>query len=66
MELVFLLDTRATELIVAVRAIIMFFSLILVLFGIMNMLYGMLAAFTLVSLCYVIPLKGIVFEKLTK
>jgi hypothetical protein len=93
------MDTRATELIVAVRAINVFFSLTLVLFGILNMLfvyggkanrystivmlaatsilwltrvflqviypqgslypglqYGMLAAFTLVSLCYVISL----------
>jgi hypothetical protein len=50
------IDTRETELIVAVRAINVFFSLTLILFGIMNMLYGMLAAFTLVSLCYVISL----------
>ncbi len=99
------MDSRATELIVAVRAINVFFSLTLVLFGIMNMLfvyegkanrystivmlaatcilwlarvflqviypqgslypglqYGMLAAFTLVSLCYVIPLMITLFK----
>jgi hypothetical protein len=93
------MDPKATELIVAVRAINVFFSLSLVLFGIMNLLfiyggkanrysvivmlaatcilwlarvflqviypqgslyprlqYGMLAAFILVSLCYVISL----------
>jgi hypothetical protein len=93
------IDTHATELVIAVRAINIFFSLTLVLFGIVNILlvyggksnrysiivvlaatsllwltrvflqvfypqgsqypglqYGMLAAFTLVSLCYVISL----------
>jgi hypothetical protein len=93
------IDAQATELVTAVRAINIFFSLSLVLFGIMNILlvyggksnrysiivllaatsllwltrvflqviypqgslvaglqYGMLAAFTLVSLCYVISL----------
>lgn len=99
------MDPRAAELIVAVRAMNVFFSLTLVLFGIMNMLlifggkanrystivllaatcilwlarvflqviypqgslypglqYGMLAAFTLVSLCYVIPLVITLFK----
>lgn len=93
------IDSHATELVIAVRAINIFFSLTLVLFGIVNILlvyggrsnrysiivllattsllwltriflqviypqgslypglqYGMLAAFTLVSLCYVISL----------
>lgn len=93
------IDARATELIIAVRAINVFFSLSLVLFGIVNILfilggranrysvivmltmtcilwltrsalqlvwpqgsinpflqYGMLAAFLLVSLCYVVAL----------
>ena len=93
------IDSHATELVIAVRAINIFFSLTLVLFGIVNMLlvyggksnrysiivilattsllwltrvflqiiypqgslypglqYGMLAAFTLISLCYVISL----------
>jgi hypothetical protein len=93
------IDSHATELVVAVRAINIFFSLSLVLFGLVNILlvyggksnrysiivllaatsllwltrvflqviypqgsqypglqYGMLAAFTLVSLCYVISL----------
>ncbi len=93
------IDGRATELIVAVRAINVFFSLALVLFGIVNLLfiyggkanryslivvlsatcilwltrlvfqiiypqgsvnpalqYGMLAAFIIVSLCYIISL----------
>ena len=93
------MDPRATELIVAVRAINVFFSLTLVMFGTMNILfilggkanrysiivmltatgilwlvrvflqviypqgsfypelqYGMLAAFTLVALCFVISL----------
>jgi hypothetical protein len=99
------IDIRATELIVAVRAINVFFSLSLVLFGIMNLLfayggkanrystivmlaatcilwlarvflqviypqgslypglqYGMLAAFTLVSLCYLISLLMTIFK----
>lgn len=93
------IDSHATELVVAVRAINIFFSLSLVLFGLVNILlvygeksnrysiivvlaatsllwltrvflqvmypqgsfypglqYGLLAAFTLVSLCYVISL----------
>lgn len=93
------IDSHATELVIAVRAINIFFSLSLVLFGIVNILlvyggrsnrysiivllaatsllwltrvilqviypqgslypglqYGLLAAFTLVSLCYVISL----------
>ena len=93
------MDSGATELVAAVRAINAFFSLSLVLFGILNILlvygdksnrysvmvmlaatsilwltrvafqvvypqgslvpglqYGMLLAFTIVSLCYVIPL----------
>jgi len=93
------IDSRATELIIAVRAINIFFSFSLVLFGMVNILlvyggksnrysisvmlaatsllwltrvllqviypqgslypglqYGMLAAFTLISLCYVISL----------
>jgi hypothetical protein len=93
------IDSYATELVAAVRAINIFFSLALVLFGIVNILfvyggksnqysiiimlaatsllwltrvflqlfypqgslypglqYGMLAAFTMVSLCYVISL----------
>ncbi len=99
------IDPRATELIVAVRAINVFFSLTLVLFGILNLLfvyggkanrysiivmlaatcilwltrvflqviypqgslypglqYWMLAAFTLVSLCYVISLMITLFK----
>jgi hypothetical protein len=93
------IDTQATELVAAVRAINAYFSLSLVLFGVMNMLlihgdrsnrysiivmlaatsilwltrvalqiiypqgtlypglqYGMLSAFVVVSLCYMIPL----------
>jgi hypothetical protein len=93
------IDSRATELVIAVRAINIFFSLSLVLFGVVNILfvyggksnrysiivilaatsllwltrvflqliypqgslypglqYGMLAAFILVSLCYLISL----------
>jgi len=100
------IDSSATELIVAVRAINVFFSLSLVLFGVLNLLfiysgntnrysmiallaatcilwltrlvfqviypqgsinpllqYGMLAAFTLVSLSYLVSLAYIVFEK---
>lgn len=99
------MDSRATELVVAVRAINVLFSLTLVLFGIMNMLfifggkanrystivmlaatcilwltrvflqviypqgslypgiqYGILAVFTLVSLCYVISLMITLFK----
>lgn len=97
------IDSSATELVAAVRAINAFFSLSLVLFGIINILlvygdksnrysimvvlaattilwltrvafqviypqgslvpglqYGMLLAFTIVSLCYIIPLMIIV------
>ena len=100
------IDPSATELIVAVRAINVFFSLSLVLFGVLNLLfnfggnanrysiiallaatcilwltrtalqviypqgslvpglqYGMLAAFAIVSLCYLISLFLIVFQK---
>ena len=100
------IDSSATELIVAVRAINVFFSLSLVLFGVLNLLfiysgntnrysmiallaatcilwltrlvfqviypqgslypglqYGMLAAFMLVSLSYLVCLAYIVFEK---
>jgi len=100
------IDPNATELIVAVRAINVFFSLSLVLFGELNILfivggnanrysiiallvatcilwltrlsfqlfypqgsispllqYGMLAAFILVSFCYIISLIFIVLEK---
>jgi hypothetical protein len=100
------IDPNATELIVAVRAINVFFSLSLVLFGLLNLLfifggnsnrysitallaatcilwltrtafqviypqgtqysglqYGMLAAFAVVSLCYIISLVFILFEK---
>jgi hypothetical protein len=100
------IDPNATELIVAVRAINVFFSLSLVLFGVLNLLfifssntnrysiivllaatcilwltrtviqviypqgslvsglqYGMLAAFTIVSLSYLISLFLIVFQK---
>jgi hypothetical protein len=99
------IDTRATELVAAVRAINIFFSLALVLFGIVNLLfvyggrsnrysiivmlaatsilwltrvflqviypqgslypglqYGMLAAFTMISLCYVISLMITLFK----
>ena len=99
------IDSHATELVTAVRAINVFFSLSLVLFGIINILfiygeksnrysiivmlaatsllwlmrvflqviypqgsqypglqYGMLAAFTLVSLCYVFSLLMILFK----
>jgi hypothetical protein len=100
------IDTAATELIVAIRAINVFFSLSLVLFGIVNILficgeksntysitvmlaatcvlwitrlafqlinpqgsmnpvlqYGMLAAFIIVSLCYLISLSIMVSKK---
>lgn len=99
------IDSHATELVAAVRAINIFFSLSLVLFGIINMLlifggkanrysiivvlaatsllwltrvflqviypqgslypgmqYGLLAAFTLISLCYVISLMITLFK----
>ena len=100
------IDPNATELIVAVRAINVFFSLSLVLFGLLNLLfifggnsnrysmiallaatcvlwltrtafqaiypqgslypglqYGMLSAFILISLCYIISLVIIVLDK---
>ncbi len=102
------INANATELIVAVRAINVFFSLSLVLFGIVNILfingdksnrysiiimlaatcilwltrltfqviypqgslfpglkYGMLSAFLIITLCYVISLIVIVFQKHT-
>jgi hypothetical protein len=102
------IDARATELIVAVRAINVFFSLSLVLFGILNMLfvlagkanryaiivmlaatcilwltrlvfqliypqgsinsvlqYGMLSAFLVINLCYMISLWLMVSQKIT-
>lgn len=101
------IDSNATELIAAVRAINAFFSLSLVLFGVVNMLlvygnrsnrysiivlltatcvlwitrvvfqviypqgslypglqYGMLAAFVIVTLCYLIPLISILSQKI--
>jgi hypothetical protein len=101
------MDVNATELVVAVRAINVFFSLSLVLFGILNILfiygdkanrysiivmlgatcvlwltrlvfqviypqgsmnpvlqYGMLTAFIIVSLCYVISLLMMVSQKM--
>lgn len=101
------IDSNATELIAAVRAINAFFSLSLVLFGVVNMLlvygnrsnrysiivlltatcvlwitrvvfqviypqgslyaglqYGMLAAFVIVALCYLIPLISILSQKI--
>ena len=100
------IDPSATELIIAIRAINVFFSLSLVLFGILNLLmvfsnlanrysiivmlaatcmlwltrvvlqlvypqgsinpvlqYGMLSAFILVSLCYIISLMIVLFHK---
>lgn len=102
------IDTHATELIVAVRAINVFFSLSLVLFGVMNMLlvysgkankysilvllgatcilwltrlvfqiiypqgsmnpalqYGMLGAFIVITLCYVVALVLVITQKTT-
>ena len=101
------IDANATELVAAVRAINAFFSLSLVLFGIVNILliygdksnrysivvvlaatcilwltrvsfqviypqgslypglqYGMLSAFVIVTLCYLIPLLSILFQKI--
>jgi hypothetical protein len=101
------IDANATELIVAIRAINVFFSLSLVLFGIINILYvygdrsnrysilvmlaascilwvtrsifqliypqgtlypglqyGMLFAFIVISLCYIIPLNIMMFQKI--
>ena len=100
------IDPKATELIVAVRAINVFFSLSLVLFGLLNMLfvlggkanrysitvmlaatcilwltrvvlqfaypqgsinpllqYGMLSAFIVINLCYIISLWMVAFQK---
>ena len=100
------IDINATELVAAVRAINAFFSLSLVLFGIVNILliygdksnrysiivmlaatcilwltrvafqviypqgslvpglqYGMLSAFVIVSLCYLVALLSILFQK---
>jgi hypothetical protein len=102
------IDIKATELIAAVRAINAFFSLSLVLFGIVNILliygnksnrysilvmlaatcilwltrvsfqviypqgslipglqYGMLSAFVIVTLCYLISLVSILFQKIS-
>jgi hypothetical protein len=101
------IDGNATELIAAIRAINAFFSLSLVLIGVVNILlvygdksnrysitvvlaatcilwltrvafqvfypqgslypglqYGMLSAFVIVTLCYLISLLGILFEKI--
>jgi hypothetical protein len=101
------IDVNATELVAAVRAINVFFSLALVLFGVVNILFiykdksnrysiivmlaatsilwitrvalqiiypqgsinpilqnGMLSAFIIVSLCYIIPLTIMVFRKI--
>lgn len=101
------IDSAATELVAAVRAINAFFSLSLVLFGIVNILliygdksnrysiivmlaatcvlwitrvafqviypqgslypglqYGMLSAFVIVTLCYLISLLSVLFQKL--
>ena len=101
------IDINATELVAAVRAINAFFSLSLVLFGIVNILliygdrsnrysimvmlaatcvlwltrvsfqviypqgslypglqYGMLSAFVIITLCYLISLLGILFQKI--
>ena len=101
------IDSNATELIAAIRAINAFFSLSLVLFGVVNILlvygdksnrysitvvfaatsilwltrvafqvfypqgslypglqYGMLSAFVIVTLCYLISLLVILFEKI--
>ena len=101
------IEARATELIIAVRAINVFFSLALVLFGVVNILfiykdksnrysiivmlaatsilwitrvifqiiypqgsinlilqYGMLSAFIIVSLCYIIPLAIMVSQEI--
>jgi len=101
------IDVNATELVAAVRAINAFFSLSLVLFGMVNILliygdksnrysiivmlaatcilwlmrvafqvsypqgtlypglqYGMLSAFVIVTLCYLIPLIRLLFQKI--
>lgn len=101
------IDSNATELVAAVRAINVFFSLTLVLFGIVNILlvygdksnrysiivmlaatcvlwstrvayqviypqgslypglqYGMLSAFVIVTLCYLISLLSVLFPKI--
>ena len=100
------IDSQATELIAAVRAINAFFSLSLVLFGLVNILliygdrsnrysiivmlaatcilwltrvafqvfypqgslypglqYGMLSAFVIITLCYIISLISLLFQK---
>jgi hypothetical protein len=100
------IDVNATELVAAIRAINAFFSLSLVLFGILNILltyggrsnrysiivmlaatcvlwltrvafqviypqgsllpglqYGMLSAFVIITLCYIISLISLVFQK---
>lgn len=100
------IDSKATELVAAIRAINAFFSLSLVLFGILNILfvygdksnrysiiillaatgvlwitrvifqvifpqgslypglqYGMLVAFVIVTLCYLVPLLCILFQR---
>lgn len=102
------IDNAATELVAAIRAINTFFSLSLVLFGVVNILlvfggrsnrysmtvmlaatcilwitrvvfqiiypqgslhpglqYGMLSAFVLVSLCYLISLLSVLFQKIS-
>jgi hypothetical protein len=101
------IDIHATELVAAVRAMNVFFSLSLVLFGIVNILliygdrsnrysitvmlaatcvlwltrvafqliypqgsmypglqYGMLSAFGIITLCYLIPLLSVLFPKI--
>ena len=102
------IDTKATELVIAIRAINVFFSLSLVLFGILNILlvygdksnrysiivvlaatcilwltrlmmqiiypqgtinpflqYGMLSAFIIINLCYIISLWCVAAQKIT-
>ena len=102
------IDTKATELVIAIRAINVFFSLSLVLFGIVNILlvygdksnrysiivvlaatcilwltrlvmqiiypqgtinpilqYGMLSAFIIINLCYIISLWCVAAQKIT-
>jgi len=102
------IDSKATELVIAIRAINVFFSLSLVLFGIVNILlvfgdksnrysiivvlaatcilwltrlvfqliypqgsinpylqYGMLSAFIIVNLCYMISLLYVAAQKIT-
>ena len=100
------IDINATELVAAVRAVNSFFSLFLVLFGIINILliygdkpnrysiivvlaatcvlwltrvafqviypqgslypglkYGVLSAFIIIALCYIVPLINVLFQK---